>query len=137
MAVVTWHGDRAQAEIRGDLDEALTALALQIEAQAKVNVTDNGQVDTGFLRTSGYTVAPNANTFVDVADGGLYTSQKTGEQVQRDRAPGPADAPQGGAVVGFAAEYAIYQEEINSYLFRAVEMVAGRDAENVIRQVTR
>jgi hypothetical protein len=134
---IEWHGDAARAEIRADIDRALTAIAIQIEAQAKVNITDNGQVDTGFLRSSGYVIGPGVNSFTDIPAGGTFTSEKSGDQVQRDRVPSPEQPPEGGAVVGFAADYAVWQEEANSFLFRAAEMVAGSVAEAEVRRVAR
>ena len=129
---INWHVVQARREIQERLDRALTAVALQIEAQAKVEITNNGQVDTGFLRTSGYTVAPNTNTFNQVEPGGMKTSKATGASVRRDRAPRPVQPKPGEAVVGFAADYAVYQETRNSFLHRAGEMVRGQEAERAI-----
>lgn len=134
---VVWYGDRMRHEIQADLDRALTACALQIEAQAKVNITDNGQIDTGFLRSSGYTIAPGENNFNRVDPAGMYTSPATGTSVRRDRAPSPVQPARGEAVVGFAADYAAHQETVNSYLYRAAENVAGSDAEQAILRVVR
>lgn len=36
-----------------------------------------------------------------------------------------------GAVVGFAADYAIYQEMANSFLYTALELVASRDGKGI------
>ncbi len=100
---VVWHGDQARRQIQADLDRALVAATLQIEAQAKVEITNNGQIDTGFMRSSSYTIPPE----------------------------------KGEAIVGFSAEYAIYQELRNSFLYRAAERVRGDDAENAILRVVR
>ncbi len=100
---VVWYGDKVKREVRADIDKALTAVALQIEGQARVEITNNGQIDTGFMRASGYTKPPE----------------------------------KGVVVVGFAADYAIFQELRNSFLFRAAERVRGNDAENAIARVVR
>ncbi len=132
---VVWYGDKVRREVQDDINRALTAVALQIEAQAKVEITNNRQIDTGFLRNTGYTIAPERNTFNEVDASGQYTSRRTGQTVRRERVPAPVTPEKGEAIVGFAADYAVYQELRNSFLFRAAERVRGQDAENAIARV--
>lgn len=136
-AKVNWYSQRVKVQIDKQVTKpVLDALAFQIEAQTKVNITDNGQVDTGFMRNSTYVVTPLRNTHGQTAESGTYPSPKTGQSVQRN-AVAAASPPEGGAIVAVAAEYAVYQETKNSFLWRAVETVAGQRADAVIRQVAR
>ena len=65
-----------------------------------------------------------------VAPDGRYLSTKTGRMVKRES--GPIVQPTDGVHVGVAAEYGIYPELENSYLYRAIEQVAGRQAEDAM-----
>jgi hypothetical protein len=121
---VRWYGAQVNRAISADAARVLDRVAFSIEAQAKVNITDNAQVDTGFMRNSVYTVSAQRNTFASVDATGNYQSRKTGRTVQRAATPNPPDPPEGGAIVGVAAEYAIWQELQQAFLWPAVESVA-------------
>lgn len=109
-----WYGDEVKKLILNKATpEMITAAALLVEGQAKVNIRENGQIDTGFMLNSVYAVGPGVNSY-----GPAVVAGKT--------AAGPASPSSGGAVVGVAAEYAIYQEERLAYLYPALETVAGR-----------
>lgn len=118
---VNWYED----EVRLQLTEALAAMldkaALLIEAQTKVNIRNNGQVDVGFLMNSVYVVTPRSNSYVDAS--GKHYSKKEERQVERLMAP-EATPKADGALVAVGAEYAIYQEEQIAFLYPAVETVA-------------
>ena len=55
--------DATRRRVLHAADDAVTALAFQVEGQAKINVRENGQIDTGFMLNSIYTVAPEGNTY--------------------------------------------------------------------------
>ena len=98
-------------------------LALQIEAKTKVNIQQNGQIDTGFMLNSTYTVSRNADTYGQADSSGRYQNLE-GYDVERKIAPQvklPSDAV---AACAVGAEYAIYQEVKKSFLFAAAENVA-------------
>lgn len=103
-------------------DAGLAAVAFQVEGQAKVNIRDNGQVDTGFMLNATYAITKGGET--PVVQDGTYPD-RAGTMVERKVAgPPPALAEGASAAVYSAAEYAIYQEMGNSFLYRAAEQVA-------------
>ena len=110
---VKWHGQRVRAEIKGATEASIAKLAFGIEAGAKQRITDNQQIDTGFMRNSVYTVT-QASGARGGTNSGAYGGQK------RESAPmvplGDADA-----IVGVGAVYAIYNEVRRSFLRAAFE----------------
>jgi hypothetical protein len=130
-ARVNWYGDQVQVQIGQATRQALLAIGYQIEAQAKVNITNNGQVDTGFMLNSVYTT--------DGANGSTYgPAERNAGARNPDVSMAPEVDPGEGAVaVAVGAEYAIHQETRNSFLYRAAEQVAGSVAEAEIRQVAK
>jgi len=106
-------------------EEMADKVALQIEAQTKVNIQQNGQIDTGFMLNSTYTVSKKRNTYGKTNPNGEYVSQE-GDLVKREIAPAvrlPSDAL---AAVSVGAEYAVYQEVKKPFLYPAVKTVAGQ-----------
>lgn len=81
----------------------LTDCALHVEAGAKVNITKNGQIDTGFMRASVQTSAPN---------------EKTGS----GELP---DADENTAYAGATANYSLYQEARKAFMFPALSSLVG------------
>ncbi len=113
-ADVKWYGDSILAQVKVAGQRMADEAALQIEAQTAVEIVSNGQVDTGFMLNSVYSVTSGGSSF----------NPGQAERAYRIALP-PPDVPEGGAVVGVAAEYALWQELENSFLFRAAEIVAG------------
>lgn len=110
--------------------EALGAVAIQLEAQTKVNITANNQVDTGFMLNSVYAVMEDGSTYSQAA------GQARAQAADREMAPErelPSDAMAG---VGVGAEYAVFQEARTSFLYRAAQMVREQ-APDEIRRVWR
>lgn len=62
QSTVNWYGETVKAQTKQDGKKALLALAFQIEGQAKINITNNGQVDTGFMRNSVYVSGGGASS---------------------------------------------------------------------------
>ena len=58
---VKWYDREFLLVVDGASDDLLTRLAFQGEAHAKVNVTEAGAVDTGFMRSAIYGIGPDAN----------------------------------------------------------------------------
>lgn len=115
-------------KVKGATEDALAALAFQIEGVAKRNITNNNQVDTGFMRSSVYTVTKRGSGH-SAAKAGASTkthSSKRGKSVDHSGDMAPARAlPQNasaGVIVG--ANYAIYQELAQPFLFPAAEEVS-------------
>ena len=125
---VNWYQDRVILSVDKATDEMLTKLAFQIEGQAKVNIRDNGQIDTGFMVNSVYAVPPGGGSDYAEAQGAAEARNPKAVMLAETQ------APEGGAAVAAGAEYAVYQEMANSFLYRALEQVAG-DAEGKLREV--
>ena len=108
---------------QGLVDDMITALAFQVEGQAKINVRENGQIDTGFMLNSIYTVAPEGNTYRQAWQTGDYKGQ-AGDTEHRElgeQMPAKLNA----ALVVVGAEYGLFQETRNSFLYRALSQVAA------------
>lgn len=120
---VEWYGDDIRAEFKGRTMASLFAAGLQIVAEAQVNITNNGQVDTGFLRLTGYVSGPDDSTYNEISDDGRYRDRE-GNTVYRYTGPEREPEEDNEVVVGFAAEYALFQELDLPFLFPALESVA-------------
>ncbi len=118
-------------------DDLLTRLALQVAGQTKANIVANDQVDTGFMLNTVYTLTPDGkSTYGETWESGNYLGRKTGEMEARDKVFEPAAPEENEALIGVAADYAVFQEIENSFLFRALEQVLGQAAE-AVREVGR
>lgn len=117
---VNWFQDDVILAVDGASAQSLLAFAFQIEAIAKTKAA----VDTGFMRNSGYVVGVDTNTFQARSEDG------------RETVSAPEPAPPGGATVGFAANYTIYEEERNPFVYPAV-LAVQQEAGGIIQNVGR
>jgi len=117
---VNWYGDKVAARVRGAQRQFIQAVAFQIEAQTKVNIVQNDQVDTGFMLNSVYTVAGDANGHAAAA------SAAAAKNTDAVMAPPRLPADDMSAIVGVGASYALYQEERHSFLLAAIRTVANQ-----------
>lgn len=120
------------ATFRGEFKTAEVNVALLIRRGARRNLTVNGTNDTRFT-WSGIYVAGNGLT-TPIPQDGEYLSSKTGKMVRREN--GPIVVPAEGVHVGIAADYGLYVEMDQPFLYPAMERVAGRQAEEVIGEVS-
>jgi hypothetical protein len=132
--------DHVKVTVEKATDEVLKALAFRIVERAQLNIRANDQIDTGFMVNSVYPVWKGASGY-DAARGAAEsqtTSSKTGRHIDHsgDMAPeerlGDADAA---VVVG--ANYAIYQEAAQPFLWPAGERAAaefGGEAERIYKE---
>jgi hypothetical protein len=127
-ASLKWFDSNVKRTIRLQGQQGIARVAMLVRRQARRNLTENGQNDTKFLHNSIYVATPDKVT--PVAPDGRYLSTKTGKMVERKS--GPIVQPTDGAHVGVAAEYGIYPELENSFLYRAIGQVAGRQAEDAM-----
>lgn len=123
MSKVIWHGDRVKLALHAALQAMVAAAAFEVEALAKVNITNNGQVDTGFMRQSVYASTPKGST--TPAASGVFYSTTEQRLVERTALPSSATPGDTSAIVAVAAEYGIYQEIAQPYLYPALERVAS------------
>lgn len=119
---VQWYGDRVRGDVAGALDEAIRKIAFDIEAASKMAITDNQQIDTGFMRNSVYTHVKGQGVGGGTGSGQFINSE--GQLVKRESAS-PADLGDADAIVGVGAVYAIYQELKQSFLRVPFERVIG------------
>lgn len=125
-----WYGERVELQLSQAARDALMAIGFQVEGQTKANIVANGQVDTGFMLNSVYTVGDGSDTYGQAA---RSANSKSSEA----RMAPPVMPPEDGVAVAVGAEYAVFQEIKNSFLYRAVEQVAGEVAEAEIVRVAR
>lgn len=121
-AQVRWYEQDAILYFGEKERKLLSKLALQCEAFAKINIQQNGQIDTGFMLNSTYAITPTESRYGETWESGEYKSSSGGKSVERRRVeslPQPRDS----AAVHCAAEYAIYQEIRQSFLYRALEQL--------------
>lgn len=134
--VVNWYERDVILRVAEATEEMLRAVAFQVEGQTKINIEENGQVDTGFMRSSVYVSGLGVSSYGETLPSGAYMSGKTGESGERVIMPEVLDAGEGMAVA-VGAEYAIHQEMRDSFLYRGAEMVAGAMAEATMESVAR
>lgn len=107
---------------------ALAAIAYQIEGEAKVRA----KVDTGFMRNAVYVVEKGSDNYDERRRAAKGVNPKA---EMAPRRPLPADAE---AAVVAGADYSIFQEVLNPFLYPAAEAVArstaGVTAEAVYRE---
>lgn len=120
-----WYASNVKTIIRKQTAQGLDRVALRIRSQVRRNITGNDQIDTKFLWNSVYVATPEKHT--DVPPDGEYLSTKTGKMVKRQSSE--IVLPSEGAFVGVAADYAVYVELQQSFLFAGVETVQGKEAE--------
>lgn len=125
---VNLHVDHVMVKVRDASDSFLATVAFQIEAETKVSIQRNGQIDTGFMLNSVYTLARAQHTGASTRDStwtnGVYTNRK-GQAVRRRREPRQTlGGAQAAVVVG--ADYAIYQEAKKPFLYPAAVKVASQ-----------
>lgn len=112
-------------KIKNITEKELEAFAFQVEAQTKVNIQQNGQIDTGFMLNSVYTRTKSGeSTYNDTETSGLYISKDL-RDVEREIAPEREIPGKATAIVAVGAAYAIYQEQQQSFLFAAAETTAS------------
>lgn len=112
---VKWDGQIISLQINKHLREAMGAVAVQLEGMTKVNITTNGQIDTGFMRASVYSRDAEQSSYANTEE------RRHGVVMRLPEAEVPSEAV---ALVGVAAEYAVFQELRESFLYRAVLEIA-------------
>jgi hypothetical protein len=112
---VRWDKERVTALFVGASMKVLSELAFIGEGKVKINITDNGQVDTGFMRSSAYAVTPEKSSYAPEFE----------RRPDAQAAPAVLLPDDHTAALAVAAEYAVYQEVQQSFLFRALEQLAS------------
>ena len=119
--VTEWYGEDLVRLVEDATQEALAAVALQIEGLTKRNIIGNNQVDTGFMVNSVYAITEDGS--VDTYSGAKSSAggrrSRSGrlmhEKAQVDGDGGPYSA------VAVGARYAVYQEKKKPFLEPAMD----------------
>lgn len=113
---VTWNGEALLLMIQEGLNLSLDQIAAEGAGRTKQNIVRNGQVDTGFMLNSVYSVGPNSNTF------------SGGQKSEAARSAG-----EGEALFGASAEYALINELRKPFVYPAAESLA-KDVPGIMKQ---
>jgi len=116
---VNWYEQDALLQVDAASAELVTKLAFLVEGYAKVNA----KVDTGFMRNAIYTIPARGRPRETGPSSGSFRSKATGEMVERKRVSGVPQIPDGYAAVHSAAEYSIYREVTDHFLYNALVKV--------------
>ena len=121
---VDWHTEKVIAIFEKASMDTLSELAFIGEGDTKINITDNDQIDTGFLRASVYAVTPDKSSYTAaISEAGLMAYAG---DARRDAAPEVTLPNDTTVAVAVAAEYAIYQEMKQTFLYKAIEGLAKK-----------
>lgn len=119
---VNWYAEDVVAHFTKVSERAIEAAAARVDALAKMNIVANDQVDTGFMVNSVYFATEDNSSYMD--SGGLFTD-KNGNRVEREMAPEATLKDGATALVCVGANYAIFQEMANPFLYPALLAVKG------------
>lgn len=103
-----WRGNDALLVLEGATREGLLTLGYQLEGEIKVGAP----VDTGFMRNTVYVHSSEVSTFQAQSRDGYETTS----------APPAVDDDT--VIVGVAADYAIYVESTQPFVYPALQRVA-------------
>ena len=106
---LNWRGDQAAVVVTDATRKGLLQLGYQLEGEIKVGAP----VDTGFMRNSTYVHSSGASTF---------QAQNGSEGQQTASSPPAADDDT--VIVGVAADYAIYVESTQPFVYPAMQRIA-------------
>ena len=110
---VHWYGERVKAILKDADDKILDQLAFQTLGQARINIRENRQIDTGFMTNSGFVVSAQRNTYLQAMGAALAAAD-------REMAPPPPVNTKKESAVAFGAHYSIFQEMRKSFLYQAM-----------------
>jgi hypothetical protein len=114
---VNWYAEDVVVKFTRLSERALEAGAARVDALAKMNIVATDQVDTGFMVNSVYFATKDSSTYADSS--GLHQN-KTGDMVERQMAPEATLKPGTAALVCVGANYAIFREMKEPFLYPAL-----------------
>jgi hypothetical protein len=138
-----WNLDHVDVVMEDMTQELAKRLAFSVEAGAKLNIRANDQIDTGFMVNSIYSIWGEGSGYEEAKGTaeGQTVSAKTGAVVNHDNDMAPEEAlaedASAGVIVG--ANYAVYQEVANAFLYPAAQAAAakfGAEATQVYKEVS-
>ena len=135
--------DHVRAKVDGATEEVLKQFAFRVIERAQANIRRNDQIDTGFMVNSLYAIWGDDSDYDQARATAepLKTGHKSGREVTAERmAPEAHLRSDAQAAVVVGANYAIYQEASNEFLWPAAEATAnefGGRAEKIYKQKVR
>lgn len=117
-ATIKWDKEAVVFAVGKKSAEMLDATAAYIAGQARTNVVENDQVDTGFMLNAIYHASPLSSTY------GQQKAKAEAENSDGEIRPEVALMSDDEAIVVAGAEYSIFQEIVNSFLYRAAQEAA-------------
>ncbi len=128
---VNWYEDELILVLDNATRKGLAALAARVDGLAKINIVENDQIDTGFMLNTVYHVADGVSTYAATAESGEHTG-KSGANKFVEKAPEAQLPDEYEALVAVGADYAVFQEQQNSFLFKAL-LQASQEAGGIIQ----
>ncbi len=119
---VNWYAEDVVLKFTKLSERALEAAAARVDALTKLNIVANDQVDTGFMVNSVYFATAETSTY---QDGSGTQINREGNFVEREMAPEAPLKDGAAALVCVGANYAIFQEMANPFLYPALLAVRG------------
>jgi len=120
---VNWYGNRLRGVLKDADEKILDQLAFQTLGQARINIRENKQIDTGFMTNSGYVVSAQQDTHSETWPTGDYKRTKAPGVSYGERAEKAPVNTKKESMVAFAANYSIFQEMRRSFLYQAMQDV--------------
>ena len=122
---VDWYAEDVVLKFTKLTERAVEMAAFRVDALAKLNINKNDQIDTGFMVNSVYVVTAEDSTYATTKPDGVYSwsprkHDGASGEAHREMAP-EAPLPDGkAALVCVGANYAIFQEMANPFLYPAL-----------------
>jgi len=120
---VNWYGERVRAALKDADEKILDQLAMQTLGQARINIRENRQIDTGFMTNSGYVVSAQHDEYSKTWPTGEYKRTKEPGTSYGELAAKAPVATSKESAVAFGAHYSIFQEMRRSFLYQAMQDV--------------
>jgi hypothetical protein len=130
---VEWRGREVMLILEKATADALEAAAFSVEGKAKQNIVANDQVDTGFMLNSVYAIGQGSKGLDNYQKASSQAGGKNPDGKMLNKEQPPDDGLT--ALVAVGAEYAIYQEIQNSFLYRALEQEVADFGGKLIEKV--
>jgi hypothetical protein len=129
-AEVHLHLDHVLMRIDAEVQAGMAAIANQIVGYAVARVTENDQVDTGFMRAAIYAVTNKGS--------GMAAAESAAKALADREVVDEVMASDDAAMVVAGANYSIYQEVLRPFLFTAcMDMAAALPGSTEVERVFR
>jgi len=128
---IDWFEEEVFLKIEGASEEVIRSAAFQILNHAKINIQQNGQIDTSAMWNSGYILIHGQEDTYAEARGDAESANPDAEVAPKVTLPTDALAS-----VAFGVNYAFWQELKNPFLFPALQQTE-KEMGGIIKKVKR